>query len=351
MAVPELIQPYGTTYHSMDKLKIILSLITLLITSCSSSPLETIATPALSTSTTLPTGLTVTVKSSPSSENNCSTDAECEEFVHSPTGDMLETTSTPAKSELDSGKPQCVEKGHVTTWDLSDNWLNTYSGFEDDQPASFGMTLMYKVYSIDGVLFYTDKPGELEIHGCLEKDRDFSLNVYNENNERVAVVVGQFPEIDPLGGYSGGKLERDVITGSWKNELTGETQPIYLRLDHSVSGTFEHQYEVAGATDDKIVDQAAQDFLNAVASNDKESVAGMIEYPIGVTINGNEVVIRNQEDLIAHYQQIFTKAFKERLAQMIPKHMFAKWSGIMMGHGEIWLNAYGKIIAINNAGG
>lgn len=260
------------------------------------------------------------------------------------------STHQPTAIEIRPGKLECQDKGHITTWDLSETWLNTYTGSINEKPASIGITLVYSGNSIEGVFFYTDKPNELKINGCLEKDRNFTLYAYHENDERLAVIQGEFPEVDPLGGYNGGKLERSVIIGTWENELTGDNYSIYLRLDHAVGGTLEHQYKVAGATDDKIIDKAAQDFLNAVASNDKEFVTEMIEYPIWVTISGTQKEIKNQDEFLAYYEKIFTDEFKTKLALMRPKHMFAKWSGIMLGHGEIWFNAYGKIIAINNGG-
>ena len=260
-------------------------------------------------------------------------------------------TPQPTPTEIRVKKSECKNKGHTTTWDLDGDWLNTYVGSIDKENIDLGMTLIYSENFIEGLFFYIDKPDEMKIEGCLEKNRDFTLYLYDGNGERTAVIHGEFPEIDPLGGFNGSKLAREVIVGTWVDELTAEQQSIYLRLDHAIGGTLEHKYEVAGATDDEIIDKAAQDFLNAVASNNKEFVAGMIEYPIYATVGGTQTEIKNQDEFIAYYENIFTNEFKAKLAKTRPKHMFAKWSGIMLGQGEIWFNAHGKVIAINNGGG
>lgn len=213
------------------------------------------------------------------------------------------------------------------------------------------MTVIYSDDSMKGVFFYANKPYEIKVDGCLQKDREFILYVYDENDQRLAVVKGEFPEVDPYGGYHGRKLEREVLIGTWADERTDEISSFYLKLDSAVGGTLEHQYEVAGALDDKIVDQAAQDFLNAVAAGDREFIAGMIEYPIQVSVSGSSVNIKNQDEFLFYYEKIFTDDYKAQLAKLRPKHMFAKWSGIMMGQGEVWFNAYGKIIALYTGSG
>ena len=151
----------------------------------------------------------------------------------------------PTATEILFGSLECRDKGHSTTSSLERNWLITYVGSKDDNPTAIGMTLVFSGNFVEGVFFYGDEPDEMIIYGCLEKARDFILYGYDENGRRLVVIHGEFPEIDPLGGFNGSELEREVIIGTWVNEITLENYSIYLRLNYAVGGTLEHQYQVA----------------------------------------------------------------------------------------------------------
>jgi len=248
---------------------------------------------------------------------------------------------------------KCEESGHTTGEYFKDNSVGAYFGIIDENIEPIGMTLAYSGPNVEGRFFYkdkyTDKSDEMKVSGCLEKGRDFVLYVYKDDSV-LAVIHGQFPETDPKGGYNGSKLDREIIIGIWEDNLTSENSSIYLRLEYGVS-TLDNQYEVAGAQDDQLIDKAAQELLGAVASEDKESVAQMIEYPIWADIDGERKQVMNQDEFLINYDKIFTDEFKAILAGTRPHHMFANWEGIMLGRGDIWFNSNGKVVAINNGGG
>ena len=80
----------------------------------------------------------------------------------------------------------------------------------------------------------------------------------------------------------------------------------------------------------------------------RTELASMINYPINVHIMEDQVEIKNSTNLLKHYDQIFTQEFKKRIACCVPHNMFCKYTGVMLGSGEIWFGADGKVIAINN---
>jgi hypothetical protein len=217
------------------------------------------------------------------------------------------------------------------------------------------MALVYSGSNIEGRFFYTDeykdKSDEMKVSGCLEKGRDFTLNIHGADESVSAVVHGQFPEIDPQGGSQGDTLRGEVLIGIWEDNSTTTSFQIYLRYHHANVGTLDHEYEIAGAKNDEIIDKAAQDLLSAVATDDRESVAHLMAYPIMAVVDGKRKEITSPEEFLLNYEKIFTKEFKSLLAETRLHHLDAKWEGIMLGYGDIWLNADGKVVVINNTDG
>src|SRR6266508_2797517 len=308
----------------MDKLSFSVFLIALLIASCSSMPPEATAALTATPPNTLTPSPTATLRPFP--------------------------TPTEMRPEL----VKCEELEHTTTGALfNEGVIITYFGTMGENNQSISMTLAYSGPNVEGRFFYLDKyknkSDETKVRGCLQKGRDFTLYVYNDGSV-LAVIHGRFPESDPKGGW-GDKLEGEVMIGIWEDKLATETSSIYLSYDHGNRGTLDHQYQMAGAKDDQIIDEAAQELLSAVAKEDKESVAQMMAYTIVAVIDGERKVVMNQDEFLLNYEKIFTKEFKSILADTRPHHLDAVWGGIMLGSGDIWLNADGMVFVINNYGG
>lgn len=308
----------------MNKLHFSVFLIALLVASCSSMPPEATASLTPIPPNTLTPSLTAT----------------------------LRPPSTP--TEMRSEIVKCEELGHTTTGIFfNEGVVITYFGTMGENNQSIGMTLAYSGPNVEGRFFYPDKykdkSDETKVRGCLQKGRNFTLYAYHDDSV-LAVMHGQFPETDPKGSWED-KLVGEVIIGIWEDKLATKTSSIYLSYDHGNSGTLDHQYEIAGVKDDQIIDKAAQELLSAVAREDKESVAQMMEYPIVAVIDGERKEVMNQDEFLLNYEKIFTDEFKVILADTRPHHLDAKWEGVMLGSGDIWFNAEGKVFVINNYGG
>jgi hypothetical protein len=74
----------------------------------------------------------------------------------------------------------------------------------------------------------------------------------------------------------------------------------------------------------------------------------MVSYPIETSVNGKRTKIANAKALLAHYDGIFTSAFRATIAADFTRLMFARDQGVMMGGGEVWFDATGKVISLNN---
>lgn len=91
----------------------------------------------------------------------------------------------------------------------------------------------------------------------------------------------------------------------------------------------------------------------AVAADDKQAVASMVEYPFQARINDKAVKIRDKKHFIAGYDKIITPKVKNAVAKQTYPTLFANWQGVMIGDGEVWFSGIGdnntvRITAIND---
>lgn len=91
----------------------------------------------------------------------------------------------------------------------------------------------------------------------------------------------------------------------------------------------------------------------AVAADDKETVASMIDYPFATRIGGKAIKIRDAKHFIADYDKVITSKVKAAVAKQRYEDLFANWQGVMIGDGEVWFSGVDekntiKIIAIND---
>ena len=88
------------------------------------------------------------------------------------------------------------------------------------------------------------------------------------------------------------------------------------------------------------------DFLaklqKAVASDDKETVAGMVDYPFQARIDGKAVKIKDAKHFVADYDKVVTAKVKASVAKQTYPTLFANWQGVMIGDGELWFSEVGK---------
>ena len=67
-------------------------------------------------------------------------------------------------------------------------------------------------------------------------------------------------------------------------------------------------------------------------------LAEEIQYPINVKINSELTQIKDKDDLINNYDQIFNADYKQLISNSPTKYLFVNYQGIMLGNGEIWVN-------------
>jgi len=103
------------------------------------------------------------------------------------------------------------------------------------------------------------------------------------------------------------------------------------------------RYWVAGVDDGDLFATFYQSIRDALAKKNSAAVSKMFQYPLSVRWNGNlkksvaTRTYRNQQELLANYNIIFTPAILKLFAEYPEKELWCKDQGIMLGGGLVWL--------------
>ncbi|SRR5581483_1752759 len=225
-------------------------------------------------------------------------------------------------------------------------WSWTYDGTVGPYRARFELT--QRDGNVTGYYFYVSHLKDIRLIGTITDSKQIRLEELDAAGQPVAEISGEFQDKDPRGKLQG-DLTCDIIAGSWQNADGSKKLPVYLRFAGGLPDPHGHRYEVAGADDDEAIDRAAERFRKAVIAGDKETVTSLIRYPISVYVNQKKITIENRKQLMTNYDAIFTPGYRKAIEDAIPRDMFARDAGIMLGErGEVWFDAEGRVIALNN---
>jgi hypothetical protein len=78
----------------------------------------------------------------------------------------------------------------------------------------------------------------------------------------------------------------------------------------------------------------------AVEAEDRATVASLVRYPLNVTLDGRRIAITDEETFVSRYDEIVTPAVAEVVISQEYADLFVNADGVMLGDGEVWLNAY-----------
>jgi len=76
----------------------------------------------------------------------------------------------------------------------------------------------------------------------------------------------------------------------------------------------------------------------SVAAHDAATVAGLVSYPIRVTLKGKPTTVASAKDFIARYDQIMTPDIAAAVTGQRYDDLFVNYKGVMFGNGQVWLN-------------
>ena len=122
----------------------------------------------------------------------------------------------------------------------------------------------------------------------------------------------------------------------------------------------ENRYANSGFENDAAVEEFARRFRAAVLKRDMETVAGMVSYPISITVGGNRRKFANAAALKRDYAAIFTAEYVKQIDACATTHLWGNSVGVMLGRGDVWIASVGvkaggkeptrfvtKVIALN----
>jgi hypothetical protein len=77
---------------------------------------------------------------------------------------------------------------------------------------------------------------------------------------------------------------------------------------------------------------------DAVADYDAEAFAAWVAYPIGVNIEGEDVVLETPEALVEQYDSFMTEEITTAVIGQRYEEVLVNFQGIMFGDGQVWIN-------------
>ena len=161
--------------------------------------------------------------------------------------------------------------------------------------------------------------------------------------------AAELPESAPRGKFGSSPLPCEVILGAWRRSGADTALPVLLGLDGGTAGSVKSRYGAIGVRDAETLHRNAQAFWRAVQRDDRRAAAGLIRYPIRVDTTAGLRRYTAAEQLLADYERIFTPGFRQAIARGLPRNMFVRDQGAMLGHGQVWFGADGRVTALNTA--
>ena len=226
-------------------------------------------------------------------------------------------------------------------------WLWNYEGHLAGQHR-IRMTLVFGAGEVSGVYFYASQLKDIVLRGRMLDATRLELEELDPAGRPAARFEVEFPEQAPESKFGTSPLQCEVIRGFWRKVGADTSLPVLLEMEGGTSGSVKSRYAAIGVRDPETVHRPAQAFWRAVKSDDRKTAARLIRYPIRVSTAAGPRRYASAEQLLVDYELIFTPRFRELIAQGLPRNMFVRDQGAMLGHGQVWFGADGKVIALHN---
>jgi hypothetical protein len=228
-------------------------------------------------------------------------------------------------------------------------WLWNYEGHIAGQHR-IRMTLVFGPAEITGVYFYASQLKDIPLRGRLLDATRVVLEELDPAGQPRARFEAEFPQTAPESKFGSSELQCEVIRGTWRKIGAEAALPVVLEMEGGTAGSLKSRYGAIGVRDPEALHRNSHAFWRAVQREGRKAAARLIRYPILVDTAAGPRRYTSAEQLLADYDLIFTPGFRELIAQGLPRHMFVRDQGAMLGHGQVWFGADGKVTALNGAG-
>ena len=227
-------------------------------------------------------------------------------------------------------------------------WLWNYEGHIAGQHR-IRMTLVFGQGEITGVYFYASQLKDIPLRGRLLDATRVVLEELDPAGQPSARFEAEFPQTAPESKFGSSELQCEVIRGVWRKIGAEAALPVVLEMEGGTAGSLKSRYGAIGVRDPEALHRNSQAFWRAVQREDRKAAARLIRYPIRIDTAAGQRRYTSAEQLLADYDLIFTPGFRELIAQGLPRHMFVRDQGAMLGHGQVWFGADGRVTALNTA--
>lgn len=90
-------------------------------------------------------------------------------------------------------------------------------------------------------------------------------------------------------------------------------------------------------------------FKVALEEGKSDIVASLVNYPITVTIDGEQATYSSEQELLDAYDSVFTETIVEAVSNQEYGDLFVNSEGVMIGNGEVWISGICEDSACSNA--
>lgn len=90
-------------------------------------------------------------------------------------------------------------------------------------------------------------------------------------------------------------------------------------------------------------------FKVALEEGKSDIVVSLVNYPITVTIDGEEATYSSEQELLDNYDSVFTEAIVEAVSNQDYGDLFVNSEGVMIGNGEVWISGICEDSACSSA--
>ena len=78
----------------------------------------------------------------------------------------------------------------------------------------------------------------------------------------------------------------------------------------------------------------------SLAAGDDVGIAERVKYPLRVRLNGQEIVLKDQNEFLDQYEKIFDQGFVTALSDIDESNLILLPNGVQVGNGELWFNSF-----------
>ncbi len=237
-------------------------------------------------------------------------------------------------------------------------WLAVYRMNQDmemycDEAVVEGKSIVEKKQYMTALLHFAVKRqkylGVVAFGESHTEKRVMHLLVSRRTDWRVTALVVAAAVILCMGAFTVQGKADGVQDVDWQHR-TEESSTALLQdslKEQDIERGFNEERVLAGTAGSDNVEQIwgvtkeqtsewLKEFISAINIDDRHWIAQHFEYPCVLSLDGSEIRLDDDSDLLLYYDDIFTEEFVEQIPNWADDGFWANWQGIALGNGNVW---------------